>query len=117
LPLQVFVAELAVPLRSSLEVFVAVGQGHNKAEAERVCCTAACEKLHQEGLLNKPSSKNSTSSAQDLKPGSTKAAQIQQVSFLSSSFMRQELTFQFRSFVEVEIFVGVLCSKMSNQQS
>lgn len=51
---KVFVAELAVPLPTEEKVFVALGQGRNKAEAERACCTAACEKLHQEGLLKKP---------------------------------------------------------------
>ncbi|KAG0582274.1 hypothetical protein KC19_3G048000 [Ceratodon purpureus] len=52
-----FVAELTVPLRNKGEVFIAVGQGHNKAEAERACCTAACEKLHDVGLLQKPNEK------------------------------------------------------------
>lgn len=47
-------AELTVPLRSQGELFVAVGKGPNKAEAERACCTAACEKLHDVGLLQKP---------------------------------------------------------------
>ncbi|CAM6094943.1 unnamed protein product [Calypogeia fissa] len=74
---KVFVAELTVPLRSRHEVFVAVGQGRNKSEAERACCTAACEKLHQEGLLSKPNSQN-TSSTVPVKPGPTKAVQVQQ---------------------------------------
>lgn len=84
LPLQIFVAELAVPLRSCHEVYVAVGQGRNKSEAERACCTAACEKLYQEGLLNKSNSQNPSSSVPVLKPCPTKAVQIQQVSLLCS---------------------------------
>lgn len=51
---KVFVAELAVPLPGKREVFIAVGEGRNKGEAERVCCYAACEKLYLEGILNKP---------------------------------------------------------------
>ncbi|KAG6555589.1 hypothetical protein Mapa_002824 [Marchantia paleacea] len=75
---KVFVAELAVPLRSRNEVYVAVGQGRNKSEAERACCTAACEKLHHEGLLNKPNSQGPVPTVPAAKPTSTKAVQIQQ---------------------------------------
>lgn len=57
---QTFVAELTVPLRNKGEVFIAVGQGPNKAEAERACCTAACEKLHDVGLLQKPNEKGAS---------------------------------------------------------
>jgi hypothetical protein len=52
--LQTFVAELAVPIPGKREPFMAVAQGRNKGEAERMCCYAACEKLHEEGLLDKP---------------------------------------------------------------
>ena len=55
-------AELTVPLRNRGEVFIAVGQGPNKAEAERACCTAACEKLHDVGLLQKPNEKGANPS-------------------------------------------------------
>lgn len=82
--LQVFVAELAVPLRSRNEVYVAVGQGRNKSEAERACCTAACEKLHHEGLLNKPNSQSPVPTVPAAKPTSTKAVQIQQVAEIPS---------------------------------
>ncbi|KAL3690709.1 hypothetical protein R1sor_004360 [Riccia sorocarpa] len=75
---KVFVAELTVPLRSRDEVYVAVGQGRNKAEAERACCTAACEKLHAEGLLNKPNSQGPSGAAAPMKPSSVKVVQIQQ---------------------------------------
>ena len=53
-------AELTVPLRNKGDVFIAVGQGPNKAEAERACCTAACEKLHEIGLLQKPNEKGAS---------------------------------------------------------
>ncbi|KAL2610736.1 hypothetical protein R1flu_029309 [Riccia fluitans] len=75
---KVFVAELTVPLRSGDEVYVAVGQGRNKSEAERACCTAACEKLQAEGLLNKPNSQGPSATVAAAKPTSVKAVQIQQ---------------------------------------
>lgn len=51
--LKVFVAELVVPIPGKPN-FIAVGEGRNKGEAERACCYIACEKLQQEGILNKP---------------------------------------------------------------
>lgn len=75
-----------MPLRARHEVFVAVGQGRNKSEAERACCTAACEKLHQEGLLIKPISQNPSSAVPELKPGPTKASQIQLVSLFPTAY-------------------------------
>eukprot|EP01018_Ginkgo_biloba_P032353 Gb_17113 [translate_table: standard] len=71
---KVFVAELTIPLRHKGDVCVAVGKGRNKVEAERACCFDACEKLYQEGLLNKPNAPGGT----DLSETSTKALQIQQ---------------------------------------
>lgn len=76
---QTFVAELTVPLRSKREVFIAVGQGPNKAEAERACCTAACEKLHDVGLLQKPNEKGATPPSTTL-PTPAKPTLIHQVS-------------------------------------
>jgi hypothetical protein len=79
---QSFVAELTVPLGNKGDVYIAVGQGHNKAEAERACCTAACEKLHQLGLLQKPNEKVASPSSNAVPPTSIKkAVEIQQVSF------------------------------------
>ena len=51
--LQTFIAELAVPIPGKGEPFMAIGKGRNKGEAERMCCYAACEKLHEEGFLDK----------------------------------------------------------------
>lgn len=78
---QTFVAELTVPLRNKGEVFVAVGQGPNKAEAERACCTAACAKLYDVGLLQKPNDKGYSPPFTAV-PASNKAAHNQQVSFV-----------------------------------
>lgn len=72
-------AELTVPLKNKGEVYLAVGQGRNKAEAERACCTAACEKLHQLGLLQKPNEKVPIPTTTAARPSSTKVVQIQQV--------------------------------------
>ncbi|XP_024382865.1 uncharacterized protein [Physcomitrium patens] len=72
-----FVAELTVPLRNKGEVFVAVGQGPNKAEAERACCTAACAKLYDVGLLQKPNDKGYSPPFTAV-PASNKAAHNQQ---------------------------------------
>ncbi|KAJ7543734.1 hypothetical protein O6H91_09G050600 [Diphasiastrum complanatum] len=74
---KVFVAELAVPLQHRNEVYLAVGSGRNKSEAERACCTAACEKLFEEGLLNKPNGPGSLASG--VGPAiSNKALHVQQ---------------------------------------
>eukprot|EP00250_Pteridium_aquilinum_P016365 c23068_g1_i2 orf=55-3354(+) len=70
--LKVFVAELVVPLPGKPN-FVAVGEGRNKGEAERACCYVACEKLQQEGLLNKPGDNGGVSV-----PSFSKALHIQQ---------------------------------------
>lgn len=87
---QSFVAELTVPLGNKGDVYIAVGQGHNKAEAERACCTAACEKLHQLGLLQKPNEKVASPSSNAVPPTSIKkAVEIQQVSFF---LIRSELS-------------------------
>lgn len=72
-------AELTVPLTNKGEVFVAVGQGPNKAEAERACCSAACEKLHDVGLLQKPNEKGAAPPS-TTPPTPTKAMLNQQVS-------------------------------------
>ena len=74
-------AELTVPLRNKGEVFIAVGQGPNKAEAERACCTAACEKLHDVGLLQKPNEKNASPPSTTF-PTPTKSMLKHQVSSL-----------------------------------
>ena len=44
---QFLVVEITIRLGNKGDVYVAVGQGHNKAEVETTCCTVACEKPHQ----------------------------------------------------------------------
>ncbi|KAH7388402.1 hypothetical protein KP509_16G074200 [Ceratopteris richardii] len=71
---KVFVAELVVPIPGK-STFVAIGEGRNKSEAERVCCYKACEKLQEEGLLSKPGEACGVSI-----PSFSKALQIRQQS-------------------------------------
>lgn len=116
---QSFVAELTVPLGNKGDVYIAVGQGHNKAEAERACCTAACEKLHQLGLLQKPNEKVASPSSNAVPPTSIKkAVEIQQVSFslISQSFELIKLFYLARYFLRV-YFAGSMKQKLDLLES